>query len=508
MINSSTPNLENPIRLRRLNAFAMVCILAICLIRLLPFVTCFSDLADDHDAYIALAEGWSESGIFGRIQRAETSRPEVIPTAFRPPLYPWLLSWLTRHDFAEASAEMPFGSTKLSLAAVAMFHWIIGVATCLMSVSIAAHCMSSPENPTAAVYRSAPPSLAAYLVGLLCAVDPILLRQSTLVMTETLATFLAVAIWLWWCKYPRANGAEMIGGGLLVGLAILCRPTFAVWAIGLFLCLILSNWKHRRNTRCDSVGGLRRAALFVVAIALTMAPWIVRNAVVFGQPIWATTHGGYTLLLANNPVLFQHYEKEGPSRIWDEAIFHERWAERAGHDLSQPAYWLDTNRQPIALSEPTELESPDFPRGELVDDEVASKAAWATIARQPNIFLKAAFIRVGWLWAPAPASMQSRPLIRVIIGSWYTIIYALALAAFLICVWNRAKIGRFFWWNLAPAISLIVSLTAVHSVYWSNMRMRSVAMPAVYAIAVCCIWWVLKINVRVNSSGRGQTSHE
>ena len=45
---------------------------------------------------------------------------------------------------------------------------------------------------------------------------------------------------------------------------------------------------------------LRRAAEIVVGVALVLSPWAARNVRALGEPVWTTTHGGYTLALATN----------------------------------------------------------------------------------------------------------------------------------------------------------------------------------------------------------------
>ncbi len=47
-------------------------------------------LNDDPDAYRVIAETLARTGVFGLPE----SDGEARPTAFRPPLYPWMLSWL------------------------------------------------------------------------------------------------------------------------------------------------------------------------------------------------------------------------------------------------------------------------------------------------------------------------------------------------------------------------------------------------------------------------------
>ena len=42
-----------------------------------------------------------------------------------------------------------------------------------------------------------------------------------------------------------------------------------------------------------------------VSMFAVLLPWAVRNALVLAEPIITTTHGGYTLALANNEVYYR-----------------------------------------------------------------------------------------------------------------------------------------------------------------------------------------------------------
>src|SRR6056297_75951 len=75
----------------------------------------FGDLSDDPDSYRLIAETLAEQGTFGIPGEGGT----VDPTAFRPPLYPWLLSWLVRDG-------------QLPAAAVAGLHAILGALTAIL----------------------------------------------------------------------------------------------------------------------------------------------------------------------------------------------------------------------------------------------------------------------------------------------------------------------------------------------------------------------------------------
>ena len=104
-----------------------------------------------------------------------------------------------------------------------------------------------------------------FLAALLVAVDPILLHQSAEVMTETLATLLCVlgllALTQW--SHRQTLWAGAIAGAVL-GLAILCRPTFLIWAAlcGASLIVVKRNWMT-----------VVQVAVFSVALGAVLSPW-------------------------------------------------------------------------------------------------------------------------------------------------------------------------------------------------------------------------------------------
>ena len=423
------------------------------LVRAAALVWGSDSLAEDPDSYARLAVQWSESGVFG-FESADGHG--VRPTAFRPPLYPWLLSFLVADG-------------QVGREGVALLHLVLGLASVWLTLSIGRRL----QLPCAA--------LAAVAVAL----DPILLRASQLIMTETLATFAAVVAWRVWlgavpqgaedvkdcCLRERFSVRPWLLKGLLgviLGLSILARPTAAPWAA---LCLVslavagAAGWKRR----------LAGSLIAGLGVLVCLSPWTLRNATQLGKPIWATTHGGYTLLLANNPTLFQHFMNNGPSRAWNAEPFHAAWAARHAHqpsELLEADYWLNTSvDRGVVAPEPRRVAD------ELTDDALAYSAARATIDRQPGLFLVGSLIRIGWLWALWP-NESAHALQTWAIGGWYFAWFVLAVAG----GWRLLPSSR--WRGWLPGLLLIVSLTAIHAVFWSNMRMRSPAMPVVYLLAI------------------------
>ncbi len=384
-----------------------------------------SSLTADPDAYARLALNWADTGVYGLDANH--------PTAFRPPLYPWLLSWLATEG---ASTISPLATATLSLALGTATVWLTWSVACSLRLRL------------------------AWLPALLVCLDPLLLQASTLVMTETLAAFFVVLAWQLWLIAFALTGNSVEPGchsgllkhnrpieqwlalltlGCVFGLSILARPTAAPWTA---LCVAgtlvagAACWKRRIN---DSL------ILSLIVIGC-LAPWVLRNYAFFGKPIWATTHGGYTLLLANNPQLYDHFRNNGPSRDWDAESFHRDWQQR--HSSATSA------------------------ADEVASDRQDYQLAWSTITSRPDEFLRSCVYRVGWLWAVWPN--VASPLMRVAVGWWYTIALATAIPGVYIAV----KVAG--WRSWYPALAFVLALTAVHAVYWSNMRMRSPAMAIIY----------------------------
>ncbi len=171
-------------------------------------------------------------------------------------------------------------------------------------------------------------SIAAAIV----ACDPVLAWQSKSVMTETPAAFLVAAAL---AGLSQAGLSGAILGGLAYGLAGLCRPSLLAGA-GLTALAALfvgpAGWKER----------LIRSFALVAAIGLCLLPWMIRNLVVLGEPIATTTHGGYTLALANNPVYYRQVLNGPPGRVWtgdDQwtlVEFRERGNRRHDRDPGRP----------------------------------------------------------------------------------------------------------------------------------------------------------------------------
>ena len=370
----------------------------------------------DPDAYRTVAINLVEHGCFGYGDQ---------PIATRPLLYPLVV----------AACRLVDPTLWYSLALV---HLLLGVATVVLTYQLAIHWRVGHWS---------------WLAAALVAVDPLLLLHSTLIMTETLATFLAVAGLLAVTRCAqRPVATRAVLAGILMGMAVLCKPTFLPWMAltVLLLPFAADTWQNRAKLFCATLG----------SAVIVLSPWAIRNAVHFGKPTPVTNHGGFTLLLANNPSFYEYLRAGRFGDVWNADRFNQDWKARA-RELA--------------------------PDDEVAADRLAYADALAVIRDQPATFAYACLVRVCRIWGlvphrSSPSEGTMRRAARWAIGAFYTLEFLLA-AIGLMALW-RGRVSRYHllrgWiWGLL----LAACFTAIHTFYWTNIRMRAPLIPVVCVAA-------------------------
>jgi len=432
------------------------------LIRAAFLFATFENLHEDPDAYRKLADNVVETGVYGwrttpSDEAAGQTAVSIRPTAFRPPLYPSLLVMIGGNN---------------SVWPIAALHWMLGVAT---------------VGLVACVGWRAGLGRWSMAGALLVALDPILLQQSTLVMTETLATFLAtLTLFCLSGKMRTESGWSAIwpcaGAGIVLGLCVLCRPTFLPW-LGLIAVARIVPWYRTSGKSVSSppqtepasrngsrVWQLADMAVLVGTALVVIAPWVVRNYAVLGQAKVTTTHGGYTVLLGNNP-LFYRFLKSDSTETWDGEQLSRAWRGRSLTTGPTDEQWDDLRK--LAS---TAAQQPVRDTSELDDDDLAYALAKRYIREQPAMFVYASGLRISRLWRWMPHRVQThesakRTALRYLVGLWYALVMGLAIL-------GLARLGReIFARPWLDGLLLCFIFTAVHAIYWSDMRMRAPLMP-------------------------------
>jgi hypothetical protein len=431
------------------------------------------NLQQDPDAYREIAENLLKHGEFALGKRKSEFDVLPSPTAYRPPLYPVVLSNLPAAD-----------RLSLSLAKVAWLHLVLGLSTVWITWMTARRLLDSWAPLPAALF---------------VACDPILLNQQTLIMTETLATFLAI-LSLWCLARFDAQrswfNAGLAGGA--IGLAILCRPTFLPWLALIALTMLFvrggPNPKSQiPNPKCwagsllnDFGWRLANTAALLIIAAGIISPWTIRNYQVFGTPIITTTHGGYTLYLANNKAFYDYLAKGKFDLPWDAAsmrpVVFAKDLPLTEESVKVLALLQETAK---AFEQEQRARGYTNPR-ELWDDRIANVLARSFIREHPHQFISASLYRIRQLWSPLPHKLTAnestgRRLLRYATAAWYCGVYLLAA----IGIWRlRRRLLQPPWlWG----VLLCLAFTAVHTFYWTNLRMRAPLMPFIAIVAAAAI---------------------
>ena len=257
-------------------------------------------------------------------------------------------------------------------------------------------------------------------------------------MTETLAATL-LALSFWGLTLPGKRGAGC--GGVGFGLAALCRPS-------LLPAALLTALLGLGLGRTDLFNRVQRSAILLSASFLVLLPWAVRNAQVLGTPVWTTTHGGYTLALANNPAYYADVLNGPPGAVWS--------------GPNQEAWIRAINAATAGMNEPE-------------SDRLLRTQAIAFARQHPADFIRATRARLGRFWGVMPSSSLYPARLRWATAAWTAPIWALVAISLLNpMTWH---------WPHQAAVASILTLTAVHSVYWTDLRMRAPLVPAFAVLA-------------------------
>lgn len=406
-------------------------------------------LEQDRDAYIAIARNLASG--HGYSSSASIQETEIQPTAFRPPLYPALLSVI----YFFKAAPVGVGILQIILGVLTVWlTWKTGIQLQMKS--------------------------AALLAAAIVATDPILLQYTSYAMTEVLAAFFtSLLIYLLVTSLvadPVLHEKPALipisfWTGIVWGLAILCRPTylafFGIWITVRFIGSLFYRFRIFKPASFKK-REWSQGSYLAAGIMLAVSPWLIRNLVVFHAPILSTTHGGYTLLLGNNPVFYNEVVQKPWGTVW------------AGESLNT---WQQSLEQQISQEIPP-IET------EQERDRWMYQRAKQNIAAQPDLFVQACLLRFKRFWNISPltsSTLTSVPMIGWGIAAYYTTILIGGIGGILMVIWNKEQ-------KWEPLIWLIFSFTVVHLFYWTNMRMRAPLVPAIALLSVygwsqfCCFF--------------------
>ena len=257
------------------------------------------------------------------------------------------------------------------------------------------------------------------------AVEWPLSRQSIDGRTETSGT-LKCRIWL------------AIGTGIAVGVACYVRPSWLLTAPLFCVIHLLMTWLGRRHnatvtTRVVMTTKALECGFVVVGLAVTLAPWTIRNSQVIGHVIPTTLWVGPSLYDGLHP---------------------------AATGSSDMKFFEDDN----LLARMTEYEM----------DHEYRRRAWEFVRENPGRAIQLGCIKVARLWKPWPNAAQFRQWwLCLIVAAFFLPTVGFALFA---AVRRKCDV-RCLLLTAGP----VIYFTAIHSIFVGSLRYR---LPAEYPLLI------------------------
>jgi 4-amino-4-deoxy-L-arabinose transferase-like glycosyltransferase len=327
--------------------------------------------------------------------------PSGNPTAYRMPVYPLYLAGI----FAIFGTDPHI---------VGIIQTVLGAVTAGLAAAIA--------------WRLAGP-VAGWTAGLFVAFYPQIVTWTHFVLSETLFTFFAMlALWLLVEAQSRSAWPWFAWAGLALALGTLTRTTLLPFvAVATATAWWLASGRER----------WLRAGLVLLAPAVLLTLWVIRNALVLGAVTLST---------------------QGPVVLW--------W----GHAPN-----LATYHQGGHAAEPPRPESLSPLATEVERAAIYSQAVRDHLSAEPLLVLQNIAIHVENMWRPVPDSYQS--LTWLVFGGSYLVVLVLGVVGFALTLRRPPHPG------VRYVQGYVISLTLFLALIIGEIRYRMPIMPALVILA-------------------------
>lgn len=340
---------------------------------------------------------------------------------FRPPLYPFFISliWLVFQD---------------SIIAVKIAQAILHGLTCWFVYKIVFEIF---KNKNLGIFCS-----------LICAVNPLLLVQTTDLQTETLHTFLIAVALFFVTKIlyrDKISFPLALALGFIFGVAALCRPSaLPIGIIVIFTLFVLKAGKDNLKFALSAMI-IAAAGLFIAIL-----PWTFYNKATTGEWILISDGGGYAFWVGNHPQTIAFYEGSFSSP-------------REMMDYSNHVY-IDLTQQKINEWE-TEYGYSKLPLKER--ENLWQRDAVENLKNNSFLIHRLWFGKAWAFWRPF-LNPQAYSLKPVLASAVFLIpLYLLAIYA-LVKLWLKAKHKKF----VILIIIYFLSATILHALIIAMIRHR------------------------------------
>jgi len=309
------------------------------------------------------------------------------------------------------------------------------------------------------------------LVGaLVVAVYPALLEYQGMLMSEPLAATLLsggvlAVLWAW-----EGGWARWVLPGALLGALALVRPEYLGVAV-LVAALIFA-----REGRGDWRHSLLRAAVFLGALVVVIAPWTIRNAIALDRFVPISTGGGQVLFAGT------YLPSDGdPEKVGAEVV------------AENPQLFASQDAQRLRLEQIlARLAHARYPETET--DKALSKMGkeqlWDDISEEPLEYAGFVATKVGRIWSHGPRDVMREPVWEVLHWALVT----LGLLGLAILAWQRR-------WEALLFGTILLAITAISALLVASPRRALVLVPLLAALTSVGIVWFSSRVVNIGPYG-------
>lgn len=414
---------------RTLIALAVIALLGL-VVRAYVVVNPVEHPADDSAAYYAISKALYEEQSFGGPEFRDSS------------------DWSPGAPFLYAASYYATGGAREGTARIV--EALLGVATILVVFALGWRLGGRELGRWVGLF-------AAFAV----AVYPPFIHTTGELMSEPPAMLslpAAILAFLW--AGDRGGTWPWLAPGLLFGLTAMFRPEYLLVGFA-FVVLAALRAGRRREWRTSLVAAL----VLLVAFALPIIPWTVRNAIVLDRVVPISTGGGKALYVGTYLPADGEYQRV-------KAILAERYL---GRDLEPGSEALD-EVNPTELfdqvAKEVQAEHPDLTRDQALGragkdnfDEYFGEDPWGYAAMTVR--------KVGRMWSSGVGEAMSSTAGRVV----QVLLVLLGLAGFALLALRRR------WWEFVALATPIALVTAVGAVSLAAPRRNEVLMTLVFPLA-------------------------
>ncbi|MFN8162254.1 MAG: glycosyltransferase family 39 protein [Solirubrobacterales bacterium] len=298
---------------------------------------------------------------------------------------------------------------------------------------------------------------AAGLIGAFAvAVYPPFIHTTGELMSEpgAIATLPAAVLAFLWAS-ERERSWSWLVPGLLFGLTAMFRPEYLLVGAAFVLLAAIRVWSAR-GWRLGLAGG----GLLLLAMALTIVPWTIRNAVVLDRVVPISTGGGKALYVGTFLPADGEYQRV-------KAILVERYEHRSLDPHSAALEAVD----PRPLFDRVAARYPDLPRDSALG-KVGKQNFSKFFGEDPLGYLGMTVRKVGRMWSSGVGEAMSGTPGRLV----QILLVALGLAGLILLALRRS------WWELVALATPIALVTAVGAVSLAAPRRNEVLMTLAFPL--------------------------